>query len=360
MLENNKSELLNRYLKGEASAEEVVLVESWYVQFASELPDVSTEVDYEYKKAQILAKILAPQTAVKPKTKQLWPWAIAAAVVLIAFLAVLKWKNGPAEALNEPRFVIKNDIAPGTNAATLILENGKKLALTGKEKPIAVDDQKDTQFGLQTLVTARAQNYRLKLPDGTLVWLNAASTIKYPSSFANAKTRTVQLLGEAYFEVAKDKKHPFVVQTRAQEIKVTGTHFNVSSYSGEKSVKVTLLEGAVEVLDKATQRTAKLNAGQQSVIDAKGLKVDEVDAEQEVAWKDGDFAFQGDDFQSALNKISRWYNVDIVLDKEVANAVMPGGWISKSSKLSEVLKLIATTADIGFKIEGRKVTITKK
>ncbi len=359
-MQDNKSELLSKYLREEASAEEIALVESWYMQQANDLPNPSTEVDFEDKKQQILSKILAQTTLVERKSLRLWPWAIAAAVLIVAVIGILKWSNKGAGDIDEPRFVIKNDIEPGTHTATLILDDGKKVLLSGNDKQTVTDPQKGASNGQYTLVTARAQNYKLKLPDGSLVWLNAASSIKYPSSFANAKTRTVQLVGEAYFEVAKDKSRPFIVATKLQEIKVTGTHFNVSSYNGDKNVKVTLLEGAVEVFDKSTQRMAKLNAGEQSVFDFKELKVDHVDAELEVAWKDGDFAFQGDNFESALNKISRWYDVDIILEKEVTNAIMPGGWISKSSKLSDVLKLIATTADIGFKIEGRKVTITKK
>lgn len=358
-MQDNRSELLNRYLNEEASEEEIALVESWYAQQANDLPSASAEVDFDHKKQQILTEILAQTTPVKRKSLRLWPWAIAAAVLIIAVIGILKWSNSSTEEINQPRFVIKNDIEPGSNTATLILEDGKKVQLSENEKQTEISPQQGANSGQYTLVTARAQNYKLKLPDGTLVWLNAASSIKYPSSFANTATRTVQLVGEAYFEVAKDKKRPFIVATKLQDIKVTGTHFNVSSYNGDKDVKVTLLEGAVEVFDKSTQRLAKLNAGEQSIFDYKELKVDRVDAELEVAWKDGDFSFQGDNFQGALNKISRWYDVDIVLEKDAANALMPGGWISKKSKLSDVLKLIATTADIGFRIEGRKVTITK-
>lgn len=357
-MQENKNDLLDRYLNGEASEEEIALVESWYIQQANNLPKASTELDFDDKKQQILTEILSKTSPVQHKSFRLWPWAIAAAIVIVAAIGILKWSNSSRD-IDQPRFVINNDVAPGNNAATLILENGKKLSLTGNENQTTIDQQIGIKGGQYTLVTARAQNYKLKLPDGSLVWLNAASSIKYPASFDNAKTRTVQLVGEAYFEVAKDKSRPFIVSTKLQDIKVTGTHFNVSSYGNEKKVKVTLLEGAVEVLDKATQQTAKLNAGEQSVLDSKQFKVGQVDAELEVAWKDGDFAFQGDDFRSALDKISRWYDVDIVVEQDVAGVIMPGGWISKSSKLSDVLKLIATTADIGFKIDGRKVTITK-
>ena len=373
MKNSQYTNLIIKYNRGEANADEVALVESWYLHEVAKAPAVTNDIDYEKKKHKIFSKIR--EQIDPPKTIwRLWPKAVAAAVVLVGVGVLLRWNAKKSETINEPIFVIKNDVAPGTNAATLILENGKKVTLGSKEKKQILGntesnlDSKDgllqykagnIKSGEHTLVTAKGQNYRLKLPDGTLVWLNAASSLKYPASFASAAERKVQLVGEAYFEVAKDKKHPFVVETKLQRIEVLGTHFNINSYAGAQT-KTTLVEGLVKVMDKTTQLTTQLGVGEQGISSQKGLETIQVDPGLQTAWKNGDFTFQGDDFKNALLKISRWYNVDIVFQDDLSGVILPGGWISRNSKLSEVLKLMAGTADLRFKIEERRVTISKK
>ncbi len=365
-------DLMAKYNRGETNAEETALVESWYLHEIIKSPAASIPLDYEKKQQKMFSKIRR-QIDTRKMIWRLWPRAVAA-VLLLGVGFALRWQVKKAELINEPAFVIKNDVAPGTNSATLILENGQKVTLVNSSEKQTIKDAManvDIENGLlnyeaskvksgeHTLVTASGQNYRLKLPDGTLVWLNAASSIKYPASFASADERKVQLVGEAYFEVAKDKKHPFVVETNLQRIEVLGTHFNISSYAGAP-VKTTLVEGLVKIFDKGTQLSKELEVGEQGISSKKGLETILVDTDMQTAWKDGDFTFQGDDFRSALLKISRWYNVDIFFEDDLSDAMLPGGWISKNSKLSEVLKLMASTAELRFKIEGRRVTIGKK
>jgi ferric-dicitrate binding protein FerR (iron transport regulator) len=366
-------DLMKKYNRGETNADENALVESWYLHEIVKSAAASTGTDYEKKQQKIFSRV-REQIETRKKLWNLWPKSIAAAAVLIGVGVLLRWQVQKAERTNALAFVVKNDIDPGINAATLILENGEKVSLiagrevqTIQKANVNMDvsngllqyEASRAKGGEHTLVTAGGQNYRLKLPDGTLVWLNAASSLKYPASFASAAERKVQLIGEAYFEVAKDKKHPFVVETKLQRIEVLGTHFNISSYSGAP-VKTTLVEGLVKVFDKETQLYKELEAGEQGISSQKGLQTQQVDAEMQIAWKDGDFTFQGDDFRSALLKIARWYNVDIIFEDDLSNVMLPGGWISKNSKLSEVLKLMASTAGLRFKIEERRVTIAKK
>lgn len=366
--------LINKYNRNEANAEEIALVESWYLYKINHTRAASTDIEYPEKKQKIFSKIYK-QINHRKIMWRFWSKAAAAVLLLIGVGFLLKWNAKKGDRINGATFVIKNDIAPGSNAATLILENGKKITLnaTKEEQQIVKNinanvNEKDgvlyynvsnVKGSEHTLVTANGQNYRLVLPDGTLVWLNAASSIRYPASFASASARKVQLTGEAYFEVAKDKKHPFVVETKLQRIEVLGTHFNVSSYSGAQA-KTTLVEGKVNVFDKRTQHYQKLEAGQQGISDKEGLQTIQVNTELQTAWKNGDFTFQGDDFNSALLKVSRWYNVEIIFQDDLSGVMLPGGWISKNSKLSEVLKLIAITADLRFKIEERRVTIARK
>lgn len=373
----NENKLLDQYLRGEASEQEAAQVESWYLHEGTRLAVPPIEVDYAQRKLEILGKIREQPY----RTKSLWrPWPTAIAAAALVLLAIgVAIRLGSPDDQQKPKFVIKNDISPGQSAATLVLSDGTKVPLStlsalspGKqafsgrgsaayksEAGFLQYQPGKRQAEQHTLVTARAQSYRLQLPDGTLVWLNAASSLKYPTSFAAAKQRMVQLIGEAYFEVAKDSKRPFIVETRLQRIEVLGTHFNISSYATDGQTKTTLLEGSVKVFDKTTKQYSQLSEGQQQRSGPTGSQTTSVDPNLEAAWKDGDFTFQGDDFRAAMLKIARWYNVEIVIDTDPSQLMMPGGWISRSSKLSEVLRLMATTADLNFKIEERRVTISK-
>jgi transmembrane sensor len=192
------------------------------------------------------------------------------------------------------------------------------------------------------------------LPDGTIVWLNAASSLKFPTSFAGSK-RQVELTGEAYFEVTENKSMPFEVLTGETSVSVLGTHFNINAYADEASINTTLLEGAVKV---HTGQAAKLlKPGQQSVfVNATGaLSIQPADVDQAIAWKRGFFEFDNTDLQTIMRQISRWYDVDIVYQIQGSKALFGGG-ISRKLNLSEVLHLLEASG-VYFKVENRKVTV---
>jgi ferric-dicitrate binding protein FerR (iron transport regulator) len=191
------------------------------------------------------------------------------------------------------------------------------------------------------------------------VWLNADSRLEFPSNFGGAKQRIVKLSGEGYFEVAKDKKHPFAVQTKNQDVTVLGTHFNINAYDDEPSIRTTLLEGSVRVAIGANFQSVVLRPNQQAINRDNGIKVQTVEVENELAWQKGDFVFADEDFKTTMRKIARWYDLEIIYDTSVPVNIALAGWISRNSNLSTVLKRIALASKLHFTIDGRRVTVRK-
>lgn len=273
-----------------------------------------------------------------------------------------------------------NDVNPGTTKAVLTLADGSKIILDAAKKgklaeqsgisvaktadgrlvyTVAGDDQAGSDT-YNTLETPKGGEYQLHLPDGTNVWLNAASSLKYPASFADAKERKVILNGEAYFEVAHNKNSPFRVVTAKQVVEVLGTHFNVNAYSNEPDTKTTLLEGSVNVVQQTGTKHFVLKPGQQAQVGTgAGIEVIDVDTETAVAWKNGDFILKDEDFKATMRKISRWYDVDIIYDESAPQDLELGGWVSRSKNISAVLKVIESTGKVHFKVQGRRITVTK-
>lgn len=197
------------------------------------------------------------------------------------------------------------------------------------------------------------------MSDGTRIWLNAASAIRFPIAFVGDK-RIVELQGEAYFEVAKDARKPFIVKTGKEEVRVLGTHFNVNSYDGESVSRVSLLEGKVEVLAKQGLYKTHLTSGQQTVNTAKSLTVESFNMEESIAWKNGEFIFNNERLDQVMLKVGRWYDADVTVDPEIAKILIWGS-ISKSEQIDKVLKLIQlTNENIKYRIEGRRIYMSPK
>lgn len=326
------------------------------------------------------------------KTRVLGSWWKAAAAVLIisGAAAGYRWVSHRAA----PQHVAttdqpSRDILPGQNRATLTLSNGTSIVLdstdngklasagnmnvmkvnngllTYKQK-IAVNSAGSAgSVTYNTLTTSRGGQYRVSLGDGTKVWLNAASSIRYPVAFTG-KERVVQITGEVYFEVAKDAARPFIVRVSSVasgkgggEIQVLGTHFNVNAYDDENTIKVALLEGSIEVRPEngATDAT-RMRPGQQAQLNRKGtVTLEQVDVDDVVSWKDGLFAFKNDNLEEVMRKLSRWYNVQVVYQPGLHNSQRFTGKIDRNLTLSEVLRELALT-HAHFKIEAdRKVVL---
>ncbi|MDR6783280.1 transmembrane sensor [Pedobacter africanus] len=309
--------------------------------------------------------------------QKLWPRivAVAAAVALIVSgVYFFNYRNDQTDAGLSSASI--HDAKPGKVGATLTLADGKKIRLDdvangelASEAGVSISKSADGQLvyeikagkadpaRINTLSTAKGETYKVRLPDGSLVYLNAASSLTYAASLNERGKRIVKLSGEGYFEIAKDKVHPFVVKTAGQEVEVLGTHFNVNAYSDEVAVKTTLLEGAVQVSSGTVRQVLK--PGFQAVNDGRSIRTAKVNTEDVVDWKEGDFYFENVDFRSVMRKISRWYDVELVYDSSVPNTIKSNGVISRNNDLSAVLKLIERSGQVHFRIEGKKVFITK-
>jgi transmembrane sensor len=374
---NEANSLLRRYLEGNASPEEIQLVEQWYQQLADAGEWNWAEGEKEMLQGSIENRLLQQIRAAETPVRKMRAvsWIAAAVFILLAGTgAWLLFFSRKKEAV-DIGLRYRDDVAPGRNAAILTLAGGKQLVLDstaagiiGKQGNATITNNngrltytalhvKPGELLYNTLRTARGNQYQLTLPDGTKVWLNAASSITYPSAFTENQ-RKVTISGEAYFEVAANKNLPFIVQERNMTVQVLGTHFNINGYDDEATMKTTLLEGAVRVLSADSGRLLK--PGQQATIarnSARITVVNDANIEEAMAWKNGQFMFTDAPIESVMHQVARWYNVDVVYDSPVSGHFVAD--IPRNSPLSQVLKLLELTDQVHFKLEGRKITVTR-
>ncbi len=296
----------------------------------------------------------------------------AAAVLLFAMAGSLYYYY----YLDRGEQIIKNiqvinDVAPGGNKATLTLTGGHTIELSGDKNGIIMgealtyddgtlltatttsENKNEEIVSFLVLTTPRGGQYQVSLPDGTKVWLNAASTLRYPARFSDEK-RVVELEGEAYFEVAhKDnssQKVPFLVKTSNQIIEVLGTHFNVSAYNEESKTMTTLIEGSVLLISNG--ENLKLIPGEQGVSDDARLTKAKVDVMAAIAWKSNKFIFNETELGTAMNQLSRWYDVQVIYEENIPQTYFYGE-ISRDKSLLEVLKILEE-GGVNFRIEKLK------
>lgn len=304
--------------------------------------------------------------------------AVAAAIMVVFAIALLSNKTS---GINQKLIhQATKDAAPGKDAAVLTLANGRKIILNesangelAKQAGIRITKAADGKLIYHidhanttsakaselynTISTPRGGQYQVNLPDGSQVWLNSASSIKFPMLFTALGRRGVRLTGEAYFEVAKDKKRPFVVTTDRQSIEVLGTHFDVSSYGDDAFTRTTLLEGAVKIT--AGVHTSVLKPGQQADVSA-SISVSNVDTEIAIAWKNGYFHFDDEKLESVMKKISRWYDLDIEYqDASIKNELF-AAYSTRFANVSQLLKRMNQVGDMSFELDGRKILISRK
>jgi transmembrane sensor len=214
-----------------------------------------------------------------------------------------------------------------------------------------------------TATTPRGGTYQITLPDGSKVWLNAASSLQFPAEFTG-RNRVVTLVGEGYFEVAKNKIMPFIVKSKEQQVEVLGTHFNISAYENDKNTTTSLLEGSVRVSAASKGNAASpgavsssvLKPNQQSILKADVIKIMDIDPIQPVAWKNGYFMFASEPIGSIMKKLSRWYDVDVDYQGKITTEGFTGS-VSKYENISEVLNTLELTGLVHFKIQGRRITV---
>jgi transmembrane sensor len=303
-------------------------------------------------------------------------WLPYAAAIIIA-LAVGAWyltKTNPEK---------QNIVAQQTNATKDTAKNTNKVMLTLADgTQVAVDEVRDgdihnglgadieKQQGLlvfrpsaaikgdsyNTITTARGKQYHIILPDKTEVWLNAASSLKFPLAF-NGKERKVILTGEGYFEVAKNPAQPFIVMANETKVRVLGTHFNVMAYDDEGPVRTTLLEGSVQLNQHAAN--VVLKPGEQGRIadNSNGFKVSKPNLEQIMAWKNGEFRFEDTRIETIMRQAERWYDLDVVYSADMPTDLALSGVISRKEKVTQLLDILEATHKVRFSIEGNKVIV---
>jgi len=374
----NIQALLEKYRAGTISPEELALLETWYLQWEPEHPEISHW--------ELLAVKDEVWQAVKPQPAKRITFLsrprIAAAASLLLLLAVsayyLLHKPSPQQVPAQAAVNDANDgPKPGGNKAVLTLSNGRQLVLTdvknGKladQGAVSVSKAGDGQLvygkngrtagetAYNTMATPRGGQYHITLADGTQVWLNAASSITYPVAFTGNE-RKVTISGEVYFEVAGNENKPFKVSTGNQEVTVLGTHFNVKGYADDAGISTTLLSGSIRVSNLTSGRSSLLKPGQQAEIfpDQAAIQVKTVNTENVISWKNGYFLFDNQDIESIMKIMSRWYDVDVAYHYTRRQERF-GGTFSRASDLSEILHNLEQVGHVHFNMQAKRITVT--
>ncbi len=387
--------LLNQVTSQTATAAEQQELNNWiaetgddgtfqqYVQALLEkyAHEKAPDVQWEWIFSEIQAKKTLPDQEPVASLRFLktnWIKYAAAVIIVIGAAAYLWNQNVKIKTESIKIDVAKTDIGPGGERATLTLADGRTIVLdTTTDGTVAVESNAEViklangEIGYRTLnnspetditynimSTPKGGQYKVRLSDGTRVWLNAASSIRYPSAF-RGNERKVEITGEAYFEVAPDKQKPFTVLVDSKtEIQVLGTRFNINAYADDQSVYTTLLEGSVKVQYASLSQI--LEPGQQASVNTNnrievtnGADIDEV-----MAWKNGNFYFNDIDLRSAMNQLDRWYDVDVIfkdnLENEKIRAIIP-----RNIPISKLIHKLSLTGKINYNIQGRTIYITK-
>ncbi|MEJ2881410.1 FecR family protein [Pedobacter sp. GR22-6] len=370
MTNEELNELIAKYKSGKCSDDERAFLEDSIFSYNEHIPPLN-EQEVEAMCAKIFEKLPS-----KPNGKlKLWSVIIATAATLALSAGV--YLIAKHELLSPRREIItKTDIAPGSNRAILKLANGKMIQLAGNKSGIKQTKSTliygdGTPVGVQNgdseinaLITPKGGQYTLTLSDGSVITLNAGSELKYPAQFPDVGERKVYLSGEAFFEITKDKNHPFIVESRDQRIKVLGTKFNVNSYASHAAA-TTLAEGSVQLtkLASPTEKRADadnliLKPGEQAIVGKDKITVSQVDVDLNLAWIYGKTEFENAELKTVMQMLERWYDVEVVY-KSYPQASRFSGSISRNKNLSEVLRLLETTGEVHFKIDERRVIVMK-
>lgn len=314
-------------------------------------------------------------TNIKVVRKNGWlKYAVAASIILVMGIGAYFFVDEHTAS----RQIAKADFVPGGNKAVLTLDNGSTIILDNAKNgtlasqgDIAVNKIQDGEISYDasksgqaesgslpaynTISTPKGGQYHVVLADGSKVWINAASSISFPTAF-NGKERQVKITGEVYFEVAKNKTKPFLVKAGNQLVEVLGTHFNINSYTDEPDIKTTLLEGAVKIRQLNTGFSALLKPGQQAVNKLSApIVVQDADMEQAIAWKNGLFQINDANIEVIMRQASRWYDVEVEFEGKIPHRQFSGK-IKRDVKASEFLQML-TYFNVHFTIEGRKIIV---
>ena len=381
--EIQKEELANLVVELSDEQIRILLENAWtnHVPDSNMQCDISNELNtslFNQKVSLNHIQKISPAVIIQ----QIFSWrkiGASAACIMALIMGAYFWlqpvKNNTFVNKTVPQKKLLNDVAPGGQRALLTLADGTQIVLDsastgllaqqGNAQVVKLSNGeilynasggKNAEILFNTMSTPAGGIYQLILPDGSKVWLNSTSSIRYPTEFS-AKVRLVEITGEAYFEIAKNADKPFIVKVNnLTEVKVTGTHFNVNAYDDEAVIKTTLLEGSVNISQGGI--SSALVQGQQAQINKKGLikRIDAADLEEAVAWKNGNFLFNSAGLSTVLRQAARWYDLEIIYEGKIPDDKF-SGQISRSVNLSSLLKWIQWS-EIHFKLVGKKLIIS--
>ena len=314
---------------------------------------------------------LNKKTQIVPQRKRIFNRYFIAAASVAAILVLATGTLLLTKFFTDNQISQNGIIAPGSDRATLTLDDGQQISLAkGKyfnnsntqsnDNSLTYStSQANTQLSHNVLTTPRGGQFFVQLSDGTKIWLNAESQLRYPVKFLPDSPREVELVyGEAYFDVSPSTNHngmPFSVHTKSQNIEVLGTEFNVKAYRSEKEVFTTLIEGKINV--KNDQKEQIINPGQQSVTNQETLTINQVDTEPEIAWKNGLFIFDEMPLEEMMESLASWYDIEIIFKNEQKKTLIFSGSLKRTDNLNELLNNIALTGDVKFTISKKTITI---
>lgn len=384
--EQQLASLAEKFLDGTATAAEEEQLHQLYDGWTDEEEQVVTDAGHtEVLRSEIFQAIKERMKAdhvhrnvVPFYKKKLWRALAAASIIgggLLLYLYRPTTPNGPAIGGNKILAVHPVPVVPGRDKAILTLADGSvidldssgtgRLARQGntsiriKDGKIVYDPHKagSNEMAYNTITTPRGGQYQVVLPDGTKVWLNATSYIKFPVAFTGSR-RVVEVAGEAYFEVARNPAMPFIAKVRDVAVEVLGTHFNIMAYGEEQKIAATLLEGSVKVSRGSDKHM--IVPGQQAVWTENGAfnLNNDVDMEEVVAWKNGKFHFNNADIKTIMRQIARWYDVDVEFENNAAD-IRLGGVISRKEDIRQLLNYFEIAGKVRFKVEEKKIIVTK-
>lgn len=369
--------LLDRFEQGIATPSEMEELDAWYNSFEDEITPNLTDAQKQISKQRLFNQ-LDQLTAEQPKKRRLhWAsYASAAAAVLLLIAGIALFRPSSKLEKEEVQLALTADVAPGGDKAILTLSDGRQIVLEDKpDGQIAAqgnttiikmnsgmlsyrgstkNNSEVPESQLNTISTPIGGQFQVILSDGTKVWLNAASSITFPSQFSG-NVREVSTTGETYFEVAKLKnrkgKIPFRVSTGQQKIEVLGTQFNINAYGDQKQYQTTLVEGSIRI--SRNKQSKLLQPGQQAItpLENETINISEADVEKAIAWKNGLFKFDNTDIISLMKQLERWYPIEIVYDGKIPNEHFFGK-IDRNYTLSEVLKVLQL-GQVHFKIDDK-------
>ncbi|PTX15065.1 FecR family protein [Pontibacter mucosus] len=381
-------ELVDRYLAGKASAEEERLLFRLYEKFQERGEGWdSAQMGEESEVRERIHGRISEEIKRRQRKQVFSPLRLGvAATLLIAFLStvlmlyVRQSKDMPVVAQVAAPDTVR-DTSPDGSKATLTLADGSEIILDdaaegelAKQPGVRISKAADGQLvyavvgpasgnvvteanAYNAIKTPKGGQYQVVLPDGSKVWLNAASSLRYPARFTGLQRR-VELTGEAYFEVEKNADMPFVVESRGQVVEVLGTHFNIDAYADEAFISTTLLEGAVRVSADRASSPQLLAPGQQALVSqaSSAVLVRQVDIDEAVAWKSGYFMFNDEDLESIMRELARWYDVQVEYQGDVGS-IKFGGVVSRSKTITQTLRVLELASNVRFKVEGKKVIV---